>query len=189
MDAEDLRELVKAENHDVRLVSVRDDDWVGSLQEPADLIAVAGGDGTVARVAKAMVGRGIPLAPLPAGTANNISRTLGLVGRHWEELVRGWADARRATLDIGVAKGPWGSRYFVEGIGAGLFAFLLSDDDPDRKVAQANRPEERVAMALELLKKRAASCTSIDLRASVDGKDVSGRYILAEAVNILYVGP
>jgi diacylglycerol kinase family enzyme len=188
-DTGGLVALLRDEGHDVRPQSAEDPDWVKALQEPADVVAVAGGDGTVARVAKAMVGRGIPLAPLPAGTANNISRTLGLVGRHWEELVRAWPEARRVKLDVGVAEGPWGKRYFVEGVGAGLFACLLSSDDPQRKLAQFKRPDERVAHALEMLKKRSQDCGALDLRASVDGKDVSGRYLLFEAVSIPYVGP
>jgi diacylglycerol kinase (ATP) len=188
-DADKLVGLLRQEGHEVRLQSAKDPDWARAVQEPADLVAVAGGDGTVARVAKAMVGRGIPLAPLPAGTANNISRTLGLVGRHWEELVRAWPNARRVSLDVGVAEGPWGRRYFVEGVGAGLFAELLSSDAPDRKLAQFKRPDERVAYALEMLRKRAIDCAPVFINAELDGKDVSGSYVLFEAVNILYVGP
>jgi diacylglycerol kinase family enzyme len=188
-DAQKLVALLGEEGHQVRLQSAKDDDWAQALEAPADVVAVAGGDGTVARVTKAMVGRGIPLAPLPAGTANNISRTLGLVGRHWEELVRGWKTARRMKLDVGVALGPWGKRYFVEGVGAGLFASLLSSNDPRRKLAALKQPDERVAHALEMLKKRAAEEPAIDLRATLDGKDVSGRYLLFEAMNIPYVGP
>jgi diacylglycerol kinase (ATP) len=188
-DADKLIGLLREAGHEVRFQSAKDKDWERALREPADVVAVAGGDGTVARVAKAMVGRAVPLAPLPAGTANNISRTLGLVDRHWEELVRAWPEARRVKLDVGVAEGPWGRRYFVEGVGAGLFACLLSSDDPDRKLAQLKRPDERVAHALEMLRKRAVDCAPVHLKATLDGKDVSGHYLLFEAVNILYVGP
>ena len=188
-DAEKLVALLHEAGHEVRLQSAGDKDWEAALGKPVDAVAVAGGDGTVARVAKAMVGRGVPIAPLPAGTANNISKTLGLVGRHWEELVRGWDAARRVKLDVGVALGPWGKRYFVEGVGAGLFASLLSSNDPDRKLAKFKRPDERVAYALEMLKKRSVDCPAFPLKATLDGKDVSGNYVLFEAVNILYVGP
>ena len=43
-----------------------------------DRLIVGGGDGTVGRIAKRLIGRDIPVAPLPFGTANNISKTLGL---------------------------------------------------------------------------------------------------------------
>jgi diacylglycerol kinase family enzyme len=187
--ADGLVKLIGAAGHEVRYQSAQATDWKSALRAPADLVAVAGGDGTVARVAKAMVGRGIPIAPLPAGTANNIARSLGLVERHWEELVQGWPGARRVKLDVATARGPWGEQYFVEGVGAGLFACLLGNSDPARKLAQVSRPNERVALALEILRKRAADCEAMAIEATLDGNDISGRYLLFEAVNLMYVGP
>jgi diacylglycerol kinase family enzyme len=129
------------------------------------------------------------MTALPAGTANNISRSLGLVERPWEELIRAWPHARRVKLDIGVAKGPWGERYFVEGAGAGLFARLLGSKDLDRQPAHNLNAEERVTHALDVLRQHALDCPPMALQATLDGKDVSGRYVLFEALNILYVGP
>ena len=188
-DGKKLVKLLEAEGHDVRPQSADDDDWKKALDSPADLVAVAGGDGTVARVVKAMAGNGIPVTALPAGTANNISRSLGLVERPWEELIRAWPQARRVKLDIGVAKGPWGERYFVEGVGAGLFARLLGSKDRRRRPPRNANAEERVTHALDVLKQRALECAPMALEATVDGKDVSGRYVLFEALNIPYVGP
>jgi diacylglycerol kinase family enzyme len=184
-----LIRLLEEEGHVVRAKSSNARDWKEVLQAPADLVAVAGGDGTVARVAKAMVGRGVPVAPLPAGTANNIARTLGLIERPWEELVRAWPGARRVKLDVATARGPWGEQYFVEGVGAGLFACLLGSSDPARKLAQLQPPAARVARALEILRKQAAECSAIDIQGSLDGNDISGRYLLFETVNLMYVGP
>lgn len=184
-----LVQLLEREGHIVRVASADDRDWRRALEAPADLVAVAGGDGTVARVAKAVVGRGIPVAPLPAGTANNIARTLGLIDRPWEELMRGWPDARRVKLDVGIARGPWGEQYFVEGVGAGLFACLLGSADPARKLARTKQPNERVALALEILKRQAADCSAIEIAGTIDGADFCGRYLLFEAVNLRYVGP
>ncbi len=187
--ADSLVKLIEAAGHQVLYQSAEATDWKSALQAPADVVAVAGGDGTVARVAKAMVGRGIPIGPLPAGTANNIARTLGLVDRHWEELVGGWPGARRVKLDVATARGPWGEQYFVEGVGAGLFACLLGDSDPARELAQSKRPSERVSHALEILKHRAGDCDAIPVSAALDGEDISGRYLLFEVVCIMYVGP
>jgi diacylglycerol kinase (ATP) len=185
-DGAKLLKLLEAQGHEVRVQSADDDGWDKALSWPADWVAVAGGDGTVARVAKAMVGRGIPVAPLPAGTANNIARSLGLVDRPWEELIRGWPDARRVKLDVGLATGPWGKRYFVEGVGAGLFACLLSrPGSRGRRV----KPEAGVDGALHRLESEAEACTPVETRMSLDGKDLSGRYLLAEAISLPYVGP
>ena len=188
-DGAKLLSLLEQEGHEVHAQSADDDGWKDALARPADLVVVAGGDGTVARVVKTMVGRGIPVAPLPAGTANNIARSFGLVDRPWEELIRGWPQARRVTLDVGIARGPWGERRFVEGVGAGLFACLLSNPSADRKKVGRRPPQQRVAGALQMLEAEAEACAPVEVEMSLDGEDLSGRYLLVEAVNIPYVGP
>lgn len=189
-NGEQIVELLEAAGHDVRYQSSKDDGWKNALKKPADLVAVAGGDGTVARVARRMAGRGIPVAALPSGTANNISRSLGLVERPFEELVRGWPDARRVKLDVGLAKGPWGERYFVEGIGMGVFARLLASGSGKRiKKSKTKKPKEKVDNALQRLKTRAQRMQPLEIQASLDGKDISGSYLLFKAVTIPYVGP
>lgn len=185
-NAESLVALLEDAGYEVRYQSSKDDGWKKALQKSADLVAVAGGDGTVSRVAKKMAGRGIPLAALPSGTANNISRSLGLVERPFEELVRSWREARRVKLNIGVVKGPWGKRKFVESLGTGLFARLLARGGGKR--AKHKNPKEKVDNALQRLKVRAQRAKPLELQASLDGKDISGRYLLLEAVNIPYVG-
>ena len=184
-DAMKLRLFLEEHGYDVRYQSAKDDDWKKALKKPADMIVVAGGDGTVAKVTRRMVGRGIPVGLLPSGTANNIARTLGLLDRPFEELVRGWRDGRRVKLDVGVAKGPWGERYFVEGVGAGVFASLLANPAAESIKQQANAVEK----ALERMKAHAAQSEAVELFARLDGKDISGRYVMLEALNLRYVGP
>jgi diacylglycerol kinase family enzyme len=187
--AESLVKLLRDAGHEVRYQSAKDDAWDRALEAPADLIAAAGGDGTVSRVARRMVGRGIPVAPLPLGTANNIARTLGAADLSLEEIVRGWRNPRRIKLDVGIAEGPWGERQFLEGVGIGLFATLLAHRNAKKKAAKSDRPADQVTRALRILKKRVETCEAIELQASLDGEDISGSYLLLEALNILYVGP
>ena len=151
-DAEKLRRFLAEHGYDVRYQSSKEEDWKKALKKPAEMIVVAGGDGTVAKVTRRMVGRGIPVGLLPSGTANNIARTLGLLERPFEELVRGWQNGRRRKLDVGVAKGPWGERYFVEGVGAGVFASLLAHPARTNIKAGANPVEK----ALDRLRSHAA---------------------------------
>ena len=163
------------------------------LDKRADLVAVAGGDGTVAGVTRRMVGRDVPVAILPSGTANNIARSLGLLKKPFEELVRGWPEARRVRLDVGIAPGPWGQRYFVEGLGAGLFAGMLvrSEQNQGRKEKEnkTKRPARVVDGALRRLKEAAETAEPVEIAAHLDGVDISGSYLLFEAVNLPFIGP
>ena len=188
-DAERLVDLLEHAGHDVRYQSSKDDGWKKALKKPAELVVVVGGDGTVSRVARRMAGRGVPLAALPAGTANNISRSLGLVERPFEELIRSWPEARRVKLDVGIVEGPWGERRFVEGLGTGLFARLLAvGSGKSIKKLKSKNPKEKVDRTLARLRTRAQRAKPVELKAWLDGKDISGRYLLFEALSIPYVG-
>ena len=191
---DELVALIEEAGHSVRSQSSKDDDWEEALNKPSDLVVAAGGDGTVGRVARGMVGRNVPVSVLPAGTANNIARTLGLADRSPEELVRGWAEARRVKLDIGMVSGPFGKRSFVEGVGVGLFALLLARTDEKPPSKRPKKPKGKhagkvVDGALRRLSECAEDCEALEIAARLDGKDISGRYLLLEAMNLPYVGP
>jgi len=188
-DAARLIALLSREGHVVRYQSSKERGWKAALDDPADAIAVAGGDGAVGRVAKHMAGRDIPVAPLPAGTANNIARTLGLAGRPWEELVRGWEDGRIVKMDVGTASGPWGERDIMEGVGAGLFAASMAEADRSRTLETLPHADAKVSYTLQLLRERLAHSRPIAIEAQLDGADVSGEYLLFEAMIIPYIGP
>ena len=188
-DGEDLQALVRDAGHDVRYQSSDEDNWAAVLDEPADIVAVAGGDGTVGRIAKRLIGRDIPVAPLPLGTANNISKTLGLTELTLKEIVAGWSAGRRIAFDVGVAKGPWGTRYFVEGMGVGLFARSISIADENKTLASLKDADAKVAYALEMLRRRLTQCAPHALALTLDGRDMSAEYVLFEAMNMEFVGP
>jgi diacylglycerol kinase (ATP) len=187
--AEDLIALVRSAGHEVAYWSSHADDWVRALDDPCELVAVAGGDGTIADVAKRIIGRHIPLALLPLGTANNISRSLGLADAPLEQHVAGWHTARRTVFDVGKARGPWGVTYFLEGMGLGLFAYVMAEADAHPTLAALDRADAKIAYALQMLKDNVWHCPALMVNAMLDGRDVSGRYILFEAMNTRYIGP
>jgi diacylglycerol kinase (ATP) len=188
---DELLMIVRGVGYEVAYQSSKEEGWERALEAPGDLVAVAGGDGTVGKVAKRLVGRPVPVAIIPLGTANNISKTFGLTDTTPARLVEGWASARRVKFDVGVAEFPDKSVHFIEGLGAGLFASTMSrlDAGADSEIARASDAEEKLNSVLRLLQERLRDFPAKDLKLTLDGEDLSGEYVLAEALNVKYVGP
>ena len=183
--------LIRKAGHKAKYFSSKDKKWKKALKKPCDIVAVAGGDGTVGRVGRRLIDSRTPIAVLPMGTANNIANTIGVTGRTFQNLIEGWNAARCVNFDAGVAKGPWGSRYFIEGFGVGLFAETMFkiENGQHPHVSRSEDPEEEISAALEVLKKQLSSYPSKDLTVRLDGQDLSGDYYMLEAMNIRYIGP
>ena len=115
----DLMEALAKAGHHAIYQSTKKRSYKKALKKPGDLVLVAGGDGTVTKIARRLIDTGIPLAVLPLGTANNLARTLGFIASP-EELIARLEDGKKHSFDVGIARGPWGTRYFFEGAGAGL---------------------------------------------------------------------
>jgi diacylglycerol kinase (ATP) len=161
------------------------------LKKRCDIVAVAGGDGTVGKVARCLIGSRTPIAVLPMGKANNVANMLGLTGRPLEDLIKGWKTAHCVNFDAGVAKGPWGSQCFIEGFGVGLFAETMSQLD-GRKIldlTHSDDPKKVIRAVLNILKNQLRNYPSKNMTVRLDGRDVSGDYVLLEALNIRYIGP
>lgn len=67
----------------------------------ADLVVVAGGDGTVREVASVLSGTGTPMGVVPIGTANLLARNLGLRPQDLDTNVRHAIAGHDRTIDIG----------------------------------------------------------------------------------------
>ena len=106
-------------------------------RDAIDALVVAGGDGTVSQAAGALVGGHVPMAILPLGTANNIAVSLGL-DRPLPELIAGWPAARRRALDVGMARGDWGERLFLEAVGTGLIPWGMAAVDAEKHPAEGD---------------------------------------------------
>jgi diacylglycerol kinase family enzyme len=189
--ADALLELIGRAGHRASYQSSKDENWQSALEEPCDIVAVAGGDGIVGAVAKSLIDRHVPIGVLPMGTANNVATTLGLIEKPLKQLIAGWATAPRVKFDVGVASGPWNLKYFVEGLGMGLFTETMYRLDVTDNVdlAHVNDTGQKVKSVLEILRERLPSFTPNRLQIALDGRDMSGEYILLEVMNISYIGP
>ena len=153
-----------------------------------DLIAAAGGDGTVGKVMKAVAEtRNAPVTILPLGTANNIARSLGIVGKV-ETLIGRWGASSRHPFFLPSVKMKRKTALFVEGFGLGVFPEIVHDLKKAR--AKSGLPKEETEQEiLELLLEEARTLEPIEIDVKMDGVNASGAYLLFEVMNIRSVGP
>lgn len=157
------------------------------MKKKTDLVLVAGGDGTAGKIARRLVGSKIPLSVLPLGTANNLARTLGFDGSV-KSLIAQLEDGKSCKFDVGFARGPWGKRYFFEGAGAGLLADYLH---APRVTGKNEAPSKNAEMKrhVKKLQQWLTDQPVHEWKIRLDDNDVSGRYLLWQAMNIRSVGP
>jgi diacylglycerol kinase (ATP) len=186
LTADQLTSILSDAGYQVHYQSTKDD-LSAALEDVGELAIVAGGDGTVAKVARALADTDTPLAVLPVGTANNIGKALGVFG-DVRDLVGSWKDAPRRAIDIGVASGPFGEERFLESVGSGVFAELVrrGRTEVDETAAIVHRETDR---ALQLMASILREAAAEDWELELDDHDLSGSYVAVEAMNIPFVGP
>ena len=183
-EKEHILAAMKLADFEVRYVSVKADNVDEALKKSADLIVVAGGDGTIAEILTKLPDRSVPVALLPLGTANNIARSLGIAGTP-QELVETWKIDNTHPLDVGTVKASWGTSRFIEGFGVGLFAEFLKAAAKDEKAKGADNLRKGRA----LLAKKLKDAEPIELSITVDGKPLNGKFLGVEVMNVPFTGP
>lgn len=151
----------------------------------ADLVVVAGGDGTVRRIACSLARRGVPLALLPMGTANNIATSLGVAGP-LDRVIASWDPSRRVPFDLCLASGVV-QGHFMESIGGGLIAEGI--ETMDRTTVVKEDPEIMMTQALVRFREVLKGLKPRRCTLTIDGESVDGDYLLVEVLNIPAVGP
>jgi len=185
------RELMAAlarAGHHATYQSTKRRNYKKALKKPTDLVLAAGGDGTVGKVGSRLIDSGIPLSVLPLGTANNLARSLGFAAP-LEEIVARLEDGKKRAFDVGVARGPWGKRYFFESVGGGFLADYLRTANENHKKTKNISKEQEMARHVALLHRMLRLYPAREWKIALDGEDISDRYILWEAMNIRSVGP
>jgi diacylglycerol kinase (ATP) len=112
-----------------------------AVDRGADLILVAGGDGTINEAVNGMVHSEVPLGILPAGTANVLANELG-IGKTMEQAAAALASSVQERVALGLLSSEAPSsknvdlrRYFLLMAGAGLDADIVYHLKPRTKEA------------------------------------------------------
>lgn len=174
--------------------SVKEDDsWKRQL-DLADLAVVAGGDGTVRKVAKELVKRNvlekkIPIAILPMGTANNLSKTLGIDSKlDCETHIKNWKKSDIQRFDVGIIKNADTTDFFLESAGYGVFPKLMRKMGTVDK-SRIKTAKDKLKLALDVLCQIIISAKAEKYWMKADDTIYEGKSLLLEVMNIQSIGP
>ncbi|HEX2870069.1 MAG TPA: diacylglycerol kinase family protein [Polyangiaceae bacterium] len=182
---DELSGMIRSAGHDVRFTADRIAELTAALhRDPCELVVVAGGDGTVGRVACALAGWRVPLSIVPLGTANNTARCLGLP-ESGKKLAKSWSTAKPVAFDLGLLGDGVLRHRFAEAAGWGVFpeTIALAKRKKRSGVAQTLRRDRK------LFRDTVRAMAPRPYGIEIDGRDVSGDYILVEVMNISLLGP
>lgn len=187
----ELIPLIEQAGWECRYSSTKEKGW-DKIEPDTDFVVVAGGDGTIRKTALTLLERKfsdkkLPIAILPLGTANNISKSLGIAGTV-PETIASWKTGAIKKYDIGRIEGLEETHFLVEGFGYGIFPRLMKTMkkvDKEKK----NTPETAMQTALEELHHIVLSSEARHYHIEVDGHDHSGRFLLVEIMNSRSIGP
>ena len=148
---------------------------IAVMDDNIDVLAVAGGDGTINIVANAIFERGlnVPIGIIPAGTANDFARFLNIKTRDFktacETIVRG----KTIKADLGLVNG----KAFVNVCGGGILTNVSQHIDIDLKNSFG-----KLAYYLKGLE-QIPNMEAMPLRITTSNGVIEGKYFLFMALN------
>ena len=161
---EELAQAARERGIDVHVLGEGDDLAELGRGADAEILAAAGGDGTVATVATMAVERELPFVVVPFGTRNHFARDLGLDRDDPLAALDAFSgDERR--VDVGRA----GERRFLNNVSLGLYADLVHRREHHRRRRQALAGLRALWLSL---RRRGR------VWATVDGEPVDARVLL-----------
>lgn len=163
------------------LLTTTEEDLDKVLKDISGYLIVIGGDGTLRAVATRLIGTtDTTIIPIPLGTANNITNSLGIT-LYGTDLIPTLTHTKTIKYDVGHITAPWGEDYFLEAVGVGLFADSMAMYDP--------KEGKSLRRALGTMRSSLPAYTPHDFTITLDNSDQSGQYVLFEVLNTKATGP
>ena len=182
-----LRTLIESSGFKCSYSSTKKKGWDKIEPAATDFIILAGGDGTVRKVAGELLDKKLPIGLIPLGTANNIAKTLGISGEP-KEIIEAWNSKNIKKYDVGRIYGLKKAHFFLEGLGYGVFPRLMKEMKKQSENL-TDSPEKNLKIALEKLHDIILNCKARFCKIEIDGADYSGKFLLAEVMNTQSIGP
>ncbi len=187
----ELISLVKSKGFECGYSSTKKKGWK-KFHPQTDFLVVAGGDGTVRRVAVKILSKqpekNLPIALLPLGTANNIAKSLG-IGGNTNNFLNQVDHRKTKKYDLGIIEGLEAeTSIFLESFGYGVFPELMKRVK-QHSGRELGNPEKEIRAALELLRSIVISYPAEPFSITADGRVYDGHYLLVEVMNTSSIGP
>jgi len=96
-----------------------------AVQDGADALGMAGGDGSQAVVASVAAAHGLPFICIPTGTRNHLALDLGLDRDHPLLALGAFGAARESSIDLAEVNG----QVFVNNVSLGVYARIVASDE------------------------------------------------------------
>lgn len=187
---DDILEVVGKVADVVDYISTEEEGWERSLQKASEVIFVAGGDGTVKKLAAQLLKNdrldpATPVYLMPYGTANNIGLTLDIPKKLKQP--RPNFESKIRKFDIGRVQGLNDLDFFLEGVGFGIFPELMKKVGGQE--GKSETPSEELRRIRKTLLEIAESFEAKKAKIKIDGMKIKGNFLLVELINIRYIGP
>jgi diacylglycerol kinase family enzyme len=129
---EELRDEAAGRGIETRILGEDDDAAELARTTDADALGMAGGDGSLARVAEVAIERGLPFVCVPFGTRNHFARDLGIDRDEPLAALDAFAGTER-RIDVGRV----GDRIFLNNVTFGVYASLVHRRESHRRRREA----------------------------------------------------
>ena len=189
--AKELIQTIESKGFECLYSSTKEKGWK-KFDAQVDFLVAAGGDGTVRKLVQKLLKRKVmdrtwPIALLPLGTANNIASSLAITGTA-DEIIESWKRPKFKKFDVGQVHNLEETEFFLEGMGCGIFPYLISEMQKEEKESSQDT-HTALNSALALLHQIVLSYEPRLCELEVDGTNHSGKFLMAEIMNTPSIGP
>ena len=136
-----------------------------------------GGDGTVNLAVQELVGSGLGIALIPAGTGNDFARTLNLKLKNPEQLIKHYLSSRPSLIDVGKV----GDKYFVDVLSTGFDSMVNERANAMKRIKGRAKYNISILLVLSTFKPKS-------YRFSIDGFSFESKAMLIAVSNGICYG-
>lgn len=185
---EEIMNALKDNGSEIAYISTEEPEWEKSLESGPEIVYVAGGDGTVHKVATAIINResgtGNPkIHIIPTGTANNMAKSLNIPSGI--KSIKNIKGDKFKAIDYGKVKGL-SAKHSFESIGMGVFPAFVKEI---KRMKKEGEPAGDLKQLIEKLVEKVTEFKPLKVKLKTESFKISGSFLLVEIMNINYLGP